>query len=210
LLDAEGAEEGGASAGWTGILTIQDLLDFSSAVAEVHRGHAVSGPRNSGIDFLGEVAESGLHVEAKVVLVRSVDLAIENSQIRPLNDTAEGLNPRVGRSQFRPNTVGNVSNKVSNVADSANNYWNSMVKTNGRSYLWSDAASTKVSADLTTCYRRISTMAQGWAMTGSSLYHNSSLATDILSALDWMYAHRYNETKSKYNNWWDWNRNEYW
>ena len=98
----------------------------------------------------------------------------------------------------------NVSNKVSSVADSAKYYWNSMIKTNGRSYLWSDAASTKVSADLTTGYRRISTMAQGWAMTGSSLYHNSSLATDILSALDWMYAHRYNETKSKYNNWWDW------
>ena len=98
----------------------------------------------------------------------------------------------------------NISNQVTSVAVSANNYWNSMIKTNGRTYLWSDAASTKVSADLTTCYRRISSMAQGWAMTGSPLYHNSSLADDILSALDWMHANRYNETKSQYNNWWDW------
>ncbi len=97
-----------------------------------------------------------------------------------------------------------IAARVSSAASTANSQWSSLNKAAGRTYLWSDAATTTVSAHLTTCYSRLSAMAQGWAMTGSSLYGNPSLAADILSALDWMYTNRYNETKTAYNNWWDW------
>jgi hyaluronate lyase len=97
-----------------------------------------------------------------------------------------------------------IASRVSSAVSAANSQWSSLNKATNRTYLWNDAASTTVSADITTCYSRLSTMAQGWAMSGSSLYHNSSLAADILSALDWLYANRYNETKSEYDNWWDW------
>ena len=45
---------------------------------------------------------------------------------------------------------------------------------------------------------------------GTGLFHNGSslkgmrLVADILSGLDWMYANKYNETKSETGNWWDW------
>ena len=98
----------------------------------------------------------------------------------------------------------NIASRITSAVNTANSYWNSMVKTNGRTCLWTDAASTSNSGDVSTCYNRLSAMAVGWAMTGSSLYHNATLGTDILSGLDWMYANRYNETVSEYGNWYDW------
>ena len=97
-----------------------------------------------------------------------------------------------------------IASRVAGAGSTANSYWSSMTKTTGRTNLWTDAASTTVSADLTTCYNRLSAMAQGWATAGSSVYSNASLAADLVSGLDWMYTNRYNETKSEYNNWWDW------
>jgi len=47
-------------------------------------------------------------------------------------------------------------------------------------------------------------MALGYATWGGSLYTNETLAVDLLDALDWMYANRYNEKKSASDNWWDW------
>ncbi len=97
-----------------------------------------------------------------------------------------------------------IASRVSGAGSSANSYWSSMNKAAGRTYLWSDAASTTISADITTCYSRLSAMAQGWATIGSAVYSNASLAADIVSGLDWMYTNRYNEARSEYNNWWDW------
>ncbi len=93
---------------------------------------------------------------------------------------------------------------IKNITNSANGSWSSMDKTTNRTYLWSDAASTANSAQLTTCYNRILAMALGYATYGSSLRSNATLAADIASGLDWMYTNRYNETKSQYGNWWDW------
>src|SRR6185503_8768808 len=51
---------------------------------------------------------------------------------------------------------------------------------------------------------RILAMAMAWASRGGSLCSNAALGTDIIGALDWMYANRYNEDESDYDNWWDW------
>lgn len=97
-----------------------------------------------------------------------------------------------------------IRNALTSITNNANNYWSSLNKSPSRTYLWSDASSTTVSAHITTCFNRLNSMALGWAATGSILYSNASLQADILSALDWMNNNRYNATNSKYGNWWDW------
>ena len=98
-----------------------------------------------------------------------------------------------------------VSSRVATIGSSANSYWSSMNKSVNRTYLWSNAAGwSSSSADITTSYYRLSVMAQGWGTKGSSVYSNATLAADIISALDWMYANAYNEHITQYDNWWDW------
>jgi hypothetical protein len=82
--------------------------------------------------------------------------------------------------------------------------WNSMDKSPTRTYLWSDLTSTTSSSQITGAYLRIKGMALAYSTYGSSLYGNQTLKTDIIDALDWMYANWYNASKSEYDNWWDW------
>ncbi|MGN6642000.1 MAG: polysaccharide lyase family 8 super-sandwich domain-containing protein, partial [Verrucomicrobiota bacterium] len=97
-----------------------------------------------------------------------------------------------------------ITSRVSSIGTTANNRWNTMNKTAGRTYLWSDAASTTVSADIVTIYSRLRDMALGWATKGSSVYSNATLAADISLALGWAYTNRYNENSVLYDNWWSW------
>jgi len=97
-----------------------------------------------------------------------------------------------------------VASRLNSIAISASNYWSSMNKTPARTNLWSDAASTTISADITTCYSRLRAMALAYATTNCSLQGNASLLADISGGLDWMYTNRYNATSSQYDNWWDW------
>ncbi len=97
-----------------------------------------------------------------------------------------------------------VKSRLSSIANAATNAWSSMDKSPARTNLWSDAASTTVSAHLTTCYGRLRSMALGYATTGCSLQGNAALLADTLGGLDWMNANRYNATKAQYDNWWDW------
>jgi hyaluronate lyase len=99
-----------------------------------------------------------------------------------------------------------VAARVTVITNTAQSNWNSMVKTggNGRSYLWSDLASTTVSSQVSSNYGRLRAMALAYSSIGSSLQGNASLLTDILGGLEWMYANRYNESKDEYNNWFDW------
>lgn len=96
-----------------------------------------------------------------------------------------------------------VASRLASIASSASNYWSSMNKAPARTNLWSDAASTTVSADITTCYSRLRAMALAYATTNCSLQGNASLLADISGGLDWMYTNRYNPTKAIYDNWWD-------
>jgi hyaluronate lyase len=97
-----------------------------------------------------------------------------------------------------------VASKLSSLASSANSVWTSMEKSSSRGTLWQDAASTTNSADITTTYNRLRSMALALATPGCSLYQNPSLLADTISALDWMHANRYGSTTTAYGNWWDW------
>ncbi len=94
---------------------------------------------------------------------------------------------------------------INRTTATAQSNWDSMDKSVGRTYLWSDLSSTTISAQVTSAYTRLRSMATAYCTYGSSLQNDSALLADIISAMDWMYTNRYNENKSKYDNWWDWN-----
>lgn len=95
-----------------------------------------------------------------------------------------------------------IATAIASVTNTANSYWSSLNKSAARTSLWSDAASTTISADLNTHYSRLRSLALAYATTGSSLKGNTALRDDIVSGLDWMYANRYHENIRIYDNWW--------
>lgn len=108
-----------------------------------------------------------------------------------------------GGTAYDPATP-EIAARLDGIEADAQGLWDSMDTTSGRTYLWSDLASTTNSAHITASYVRLRSMAVAWASHGSSLEGDTALRDAIISALDWMQANRYNTTTSKYNNWWDW------
>ncbi|QIZ07197.1 DNRLRE domain-containing protein [Priestia megaterium] len=99
-----------------------------------------------------------------------------------------------------------ISAQITSITTTANSYWSTLNKAADRTYLWSNLSnwSTK-SADITSSFSRLKSMAIAYNTKGSSLYGNTSLAQDIVNALDWMYTNVYNEAIiNEYDNWWDW------
>ncbi|MEF2246660.1 CBM96 family carbohydrate-binding protein [Paenibacillus sp. IITD108] len=88
--------------------------------------------------------------------------------------------------------------------DEAIGHWDTMNKNAERTTLWEDLASTISSPQITSSYNRIMAMARVYGTIGSTYYKNASLREDIIGALEWMYANRYNELSASYDNWWDW------
>ncbi|MNI42717.1 Xanthan lyase precursor [compost metagenome] len=72
--------------------------------------------------------------------------------------------------------------------------WGSMNKSAGRTYLWSEISDAANATYTTINFTRIKEMAVAYKTYGSSLYGNATLKTDIIGALDWLYANRYNES----------------
>ncbi|MBA2945893.1 polysaccharide lyase family 8 super-sandwich domain-containing protein [Streptomyces himalayensis] len=60
------------------------------------------------------------------------------------------------------------------------------------------------SSNVTSCFTRLRTMAQAWALPGTGLTGDTGLLADIVSGLDWMNAGAYTPTTTTYDNWWDW------
>lgn len=98
--------------------------------------------------------------------------------------------------------VARIDDSVSN--DAGSGFLDLLNRADGRTYLWSDLKSTTDSAQISSAYGRIRTMAVAYSTPSSRLYHHVELKDAIIGALDWMYANRYNEKKSAYGNWWDW------
>ncbi|MHA6480558.1 polysaccharide lyase family 8 super-sandwich domain-containing protein [Paenibacillus sp. strain BS8-2] len=107
-----------------------------------------------------------------------------------------------GGSDYDPQDA-DVAAQLATITANANTYWSSMNTSSERTYLWSDAASWTVSATLTTNYNRLYAMSAAYATSGSALYENASLASDIVNALDWMYTNKFNTSTTQYDNWWD-------
>lgn len=106
----------------------------------------------------------------------------------------------VGYNTADPDVVA----KLVSIANSANNNWASMDKSPTRTFLWSDNASTTISAHITNTYNRLLAMALAYSTPGCSLHGDAVLLADIVSGLEWMHLNRYGATSTQYDNWWDW------
>ncbi|WP_063774293.1 polysaccharide lyase family 8 super-sandwich domain-containing protein [Streptacidiphilus rugosus] len=70
--------------------------------------------------------------------------------------------------------------------------------------LWPDLPIGTVSANVTTSYARLRTMALAYVQPGTGQTGSATLASAVSTGLDWMQAHAYTPTTTTYDNWWDW------
>lgn len=74
----------------------------------------------------------------------------------------------------------------------------------GTASLWSDLPLGSVSANITSSYTRLKTMALAYVQPGTGLTGDASLATAVTTGLDYLVSNAYTATATTYNNWWDW------
>lgn len=87
----------------------------------------------------------------------------------------------------------------------AQNRYDTMNKSADRTKLWSDLADPATdSSAISNSFSRLQTLAVAYSTPGAALYQNPQLKTDLLSALDWMYANYYNTTIAETGNWFAW------
>ncbi|MEV6109258.1 polysaccharide lyase 8 family protein [Streptomyces sp. NPDC051940] len=67
-----------------------------------------------------------------------------------------------------------------------------------------DAESYAFSAKMNDSYNRLSTMAQAWAQPGTGLTGDPAVLQAVLTGLDHVNAQVYNDTQTRYGNWWNW------
>jgi hyaluronate lyase len=95
--------------------------------------------------------------------------------------------------------------RLANIESSARGYWRSLQKDPDRATLWPDLASTTISAQITSSWSRLKSMALAWATPGQGLYGDTTLLADVRSAAAWLEVNRYNaHVPKEYDNWWDW------
>ncbi|PYC77716.1 lyase [Streptomyces tateyamensis] len=70
--------------------------------------------------------------------------------------------------------------------------------------LWPDLPIGTASANVTTSYKRLRTMALAYVQPGTGLTGDPTLAGAVSTGLDWLAAHAYTPTTTTYGNWWDW------
>ncbi|MGG1517891.1 polysaccharide lyase family 8 super-sandwich domain-containing protein [Paenibacillus oryzisoli] len=102
---------------------------------------------------------------------------------------------------------GAISPAIAAISAKAKTNWESMNKTPAEpnNFLWNDlTAGTRTSSQVTAGFRRIKEIALATQTYGSVYYGNTAMIADVIMALDWMNANRYNSTKASYDNWWDW------
>ncbi|WNR45684.1 polysaccharide lyase family 8 super-sandwich domain-containing protein [Paenibacillus roseipurpureus] len=98
-----------------------------------------------------------------------------------------------------------IAAKITAITNQASTWQSSIVRTSTRYQVWNDLGYRYDTANITKHYQRIRDMALAYSTTGSSLYGNASLKTDILDALETVYTQKYNETfvKSGASGWYD-------
>ena len=109
----------------------------------------------------------------------------------------------IGGASIDP-TIPQVASRLTSIQSAGQRQWSSMQKASGRASLWTDIASTTISADVSSNYSRLHDMAIAWATPDQTMFQNGALLADLISGLDWMDANRYNSHSVEYDNWWDW------
>lgn len=85
------------------------------------------------------------------------------------------------------------ADKIEDITHTALTYWSSIRQHAETKSLWDDLDNPLGEKNAHESFRRIEAMALAYCTDGSSLQHSSSLKKSIADALEWMYAHCYNE-----------------
>src|SRR5580704_1126329 len=102
-------------------------------------------------------------------------------------------------------TIPQIQSGLASINSTGKRNWSSLQTAAARQSLWTDIASTTVSADISSNYSRLNSLALAWATPGQSLYQDSGLLADLRSGLNWMDSNRYNSrVPQEYDNWYDW------
>ncbi|WP_025849049.1 polysaccharide lyase family 8 super-sandwich domain-containing protein [Paenibacillus ehimensis] len=188
---------GSAASGVTVLWSSSD-----ASVASVSASGLVTGNRVGSATITARTDDGRLSAQSIV--------SVESAQMMQAYDTIrlKWLDKLTGGTGYDPADadyayfLNNLASSVSNAEQTG--FWNKLNTAAGRTYLWSDLASTTVSAQMTSNFSRLRTMAVAYKTPYSALYNNPALKKDLVEAMDWMYANRYNENKTPYDNWWDW------
>lgn len=102
-------------------------------------------------------------------------------------------------------TDGVLANKVVVLNTSAQNHWNALNKSPGRTALWNDLPlNTGKSDALTPIFDRLRTLSAAYATPGAGLRGNQALREDIVAALQWLNAGYFAAGRPFYDNWFPW------
>ena len=82
--------------------------------------------------------------------------------------------------------------------------WASLDKGADRSCLWHDLTNGAAGSDVLSTLGRLDLLAVACRTRGCRLNGNTGLAADIISGVDWVYAHWYNEHLPVSGNWFEW------
>jgi hyaluronate lyase len=103
------------------------------------------------------------------------------------------------------NSLPQIHAHLAGIESSARASWNGLNKDPGRTALWQSSPNATSSAQITSAWSRLKSMALAWATPGQDLYGDAALLADIRSAAAWLEENRYNARVPKeYDNWWDW------
>lgn len=82
--------------------------------------------------------------------------------------------------------------------------WDTMIRTEGRTALWPTLTNFAVSATITNTFGRLATLASAYYNGPASLKNNPQVLAAVQSGIEWLVANHYNTGKTEYGNWYDW------
>ncbi|GAA2758570.1 polysaccharide lyase 8 family protein [Actinopolymorpha rutila] len=97
-----------------------------------------------------------------------------------------------------------VARRIAAVTRAARGFWETM-DTTPQTYVWSDLADVRTNGyAIDATYVRLRAMTLAFSTVGSPLHGDATLRDDIITALDWVNTHWYNDTTVPRGNWWEW------
>lgn len=106
-----------------------------------------------------------------------------------------------------------VAMQAAAAASQAQNYWDTMDRTTGRTALWStlpmnnngtSGTTTNNDGNIATSLSRLVTIINAYKSSGSTLYQNPAVPQAMLDAVDFILSTYYTSTGTGYGNWWNW------
>ncbi|MHC5228589.1 polysaccharide lyase family 8 super-sandwich domain-containing protein [Enterococcus sp. LJL99] len=182
-----------------------------------YENEVVTYPNNKGTisnDWQGKtgVRFFGNRSTLKINALKSGPVGAFSNEPEPENEESLALM----RDRWRTNAVGDferspellddpdVKKYIDSLSANAESLYEQMDQSEGRTYLWAKVASDTKSADLTTQFKKLNTLAKAYGTKGTSLYKKPEVAEAILSGLEFMTETGRYAGGKYYGNWWDW------